>query len=113
MSKTSYFNILVFFLSMFMFSSASAWTYNLVRDLGVKGVMRYCQYDNGKTYAINAAEICRISITDSAPGFGRGQGSLIGEYQDGMTKVCVYQVLGERKAIRKNSVSICPLSHKF
>ena len=92
---------------------AHAWTHNLVKDLGVRGVMRYCQYSNGKVYAVNAAEICEISIEDSAPGFGQGQGFLKGEYQDGMTKVCVYDVLGEQRALRINSTSLCPLNPKF
>lgn len=94
-------------------TNAQAWTHNLVEDLGVRGVMRHCKYSNGKVYAINAAEICQISIEDSAPGFGQGHGFLKGEYQDGMTKVCVYDVLGEQRAIRINSTSMCPLDPKF
>ena len=94
-------------------TTAQAWTHNLVEDLGVRGVMRYCKYSNGKVYTVNAAEICQISIEDSAPGFGQGQGFFKGEYQDGMTKVCVYDVLGERRAIRVNTTSICPLNPKF
>lgn len=92
---------------------AFAWTHNLEEDLGVRGVMRHCKYSNGKVYAVNAAEICKISIEDSAPGFGQGQGFLKGEYQDGMTKVCVYDVLGEQKALRIGSTSICPLNPRF
>jgi hypothetical protein len=91
-------------------TNAQAWTHNLVEDLGIRGVMRYCKYSNGKIYTVNATEICQISIEDSAPGFGQGQGFLKGEYQDGMTKVCVYDVLGEQRAIRVNSISICPLN---
>jgi hypothetical protein len=91
----------------------SAWTHQLEQDLGVKGVMRYCKYSNGKIYTVNAAEICQISIEDSAPGFGQGTGFLKGEYQDGMTKVCVYDVMGEKKALRLSSTSICPLGPQF
>lgn len=94
-------------------TSAHAWTHNLVKDLGVRGVMRHCQYSNGKVYTVNAAEICQISIEDSDPGFGQGQGFLKGEHQDGMTKVCVYDVQGEQRAIRINSTSLCPLGPKF
>lgn len=94
-------------------ANAQAWTHNLVEDLGVRGVMRHCKYSNGKIYAINAVEICQISIEDSAPGFGEGVGFLKGEYQDGMTKVCVYDVLGEQRAIRIASTSICPLGPTF
>lgn len=93
--------------------SAVAWTHNLEQDLGVRGVMRYCKYSNGKVYTINAVEICQISIEDSAPGFGQGQGFLKGEYQDGMTKVCVYDVLGQQKGLRISSTSICPIAPKF
>lgn len=92
---------------------ANAWTHTLVRDLGVNGLMRRCQYSNGKVYAVNAAEICQISIEDSAPGFGQGPGFLAGEYQDGMTKICVYQVMGEKKALRLNGTSLCPLNPNF
>jgi hypothetical protein len=94
-------------------TNAQAWTHNLVEDLGIRGVMRYCKYSNGMVYAVNAADICQISIEDSAPGFGQGQGFLKGEYRDGMTKVCVYDVLGERRAVRINSTPICPLGPKF
>ena len=92
---------------------ARAWTYNLEADLGVRGLVRYCKYSNGKIYTVNSVEICQLSIQDSAPGFGQGQGFLQGEYQDGMTKVCIYQVLGERKALRIPSTSICPLNPQF
>jgi hypothetical protein len=99
---------------VFIFATnAHAWTHNLVEDLGVNGLMRYCKYSNGQVYAVNAIEICQISIEDSAPGFGQGQGFFKGEYQDGMTKVCVYDVLGEQRAIRINSTAICPLNPKF
>ena len=94
-------------------TNAQAWAHNLVEDLGVRGVMRYCKYSNGKVYTVNAAEICQVSIEDSAPGFGRGQGFHKGEYQDGMTKVCVYDVLGEQRSIRVDGTSICPLDPKF
>jgi hypothetical protein len=100
-------------LALAFTTNAQAWTHNLVEDLGVRGVMRNCKYSNGKVYAVNAAELCQISIEDSAPGFGQGQGFLKNEYQDGMTKVCVYDVLGEQRAIRINSTSICPLGPKF
>jgi hypothetical protein len=92
---------------------ALAWTYFLQADLGVRGLMRYCRYSNGRTYTVNATEICPISTEDSSPGFGQGLGFLQGEYLDGMTKVCVYNVLGERKAIRLPSTSLCPLNQQF
>lgn len=92
---------------------AFGWTHSLKEDLGVRGTMRYCKYSNGQTYTVNAAEICKISIEDSAPGIGRGKGFLKGEYQDGMTKVCVYDVMGEKRALRLNSTSLCPLNPDF
>jgi hypothetical protein len=107
------FRITIAALSFGLSMHASAWTHSLVKDLGVKGVMRYCQYSNGKVYAVNAVDICKISIEDSAPGFGRGQGFLKGEYQDGMTKVCIYDVLGETKSLRVGGTTICPAAPKF
>lgn len=95
------------------FSNAHAWPYNLVQDMGVSGVKRLCKYSNGKVYAVNATDLCSLSIEDSAPGFGQGTGHLQGEYLDGMTKVCVYDVMGERRGLRLNSTSLCPLSPKF
>lgn len=90
-----------------------AWTYYLQEDLGVQGLVHLCRYGNGKVYTVNAIDLCPISIQDSAPGFGQGQGFLQGEYQDGITKVCVYDVLGEKKAIRLPSTSLCPLDRTF
>ena len=51
-------------------------------------------------------------------GFGssrstRMMGLKAGEYQDGMTKVCVYNVLGEQHAIRLNGMGLCPLTYDF
>ena len=105
--------LVTFCLCLAMPLDALAWTYYLEADLGVRGLMQYCKYSNGKIYTVNAVEICQISVEDSAPGFGQGQGFLKGEYQDGMTKVCIYEVLGERKALRVNGTSICPLNPKF
>ena len=90
-----------------------AWTYDLQQDLGVQGLVHLCRYSNGKIYTVNAVDLCPLSIEDSAPGFGQGQGFLQGEYQHGMTKVCVYDVLGERKAIRLPNTDLCPLSPNF
>jgi len=90
-----------------------AWTLFLQNDLGVKGNMRYCKYSDGKIYSFNSIELCRLSIEGSAPGLGRGVGFLNREYIDGMTKVCVYDVLGERKAKRVNSTDLCPLTINF
>lgn len=88
-------------------------TYHLQTDLGVRGLMRHCKYSNGKVYTVNATDVCPISVEDSPPRFGQGHGFLKGEYQDGMTKVCVYDVLGERRAVRLPSTSLCPLNQQF
>ncbi|MBS0168639.1 MAG: hypothetical protein JSR29_21390 [Nitrospira sp.] len=90
-----------------------AWTYYLQQDLGVQGLVHLCKYSNGKVYTVNAINLCPLSIEDSAQGFGQGQGFLQGEYQDGMTKVCVYDVMGENKAIRLPSTLLCPLNPTF
>lgn len=92
---------------------AFAWTYYLQSNLGVQGLVRLCKYSNGKVYTFNATTLCPMSIEDSAPGFGQGQGFLQGEYRDGMTKICVYDVLGERKALRIPNTSLCPLNPTF
>ena len=104
---------LVVFYSLALPLPAFAWTYFLQGDLGVRGLVRYCKYSNGKIYTVNSTEICPISIEDSAPGLGQGQGFLVGEYQDGMTKVCIYNVLGEKRARRLPSASLCPLNSQF
>ncbi|MGK4361076.1 hypothetical protein ACSMFQ_16520 [Ectopseudomonas chengduensis] len=106
-------SLMVLVLGCVVSLHAHSWTYHLEKDLGVQGMMRYCKYNNGKVYTINASQICQLSIQDSSPGFGQGQGFLKGEYRDGMTKVCVYDVLGEQKALRINGTSICPLNPKF
>ena len=85
------------------------------RDLGVQGFIRYCEYSDGSTYTVNSAELCPMSVET---GFGssrstRMMGFKAGEYQDGMTKVCVYNVLGEQHAIRLNGMGLCPLTYDF
>ncbi len=101
------------YCSLLMPVSSFAWTYYLQQDLGVQGLVHLCRYSNGKAYTVNATELCPLSIEDSAPGFGQGQGFLQGEYRDGMTKVCVYDVLGEKRAIRLPSTALCPLNSTF
>lgn len=94
---------------------AQAMTYFLVQDLGVQGNVRRCKYNNGKIYTVNATELCAMSVEEDGPlpPSGQTMGFLVGEYQDGMTKVCVYDVLGNKRALRLNSVSLCPLNAKF
>lgn len=92
---------------------SSAMTYFLQQDLGVHGLMHYCKYSNGKVYTVNATDLCPMQVEDSPSGLGQGTGFLQGEYQDGLTKVCVYDVLGQRRAVRLSSVSLCPQTYQF
>ena len=100
-------------------SDANALTYFLTQDLGVRNNQHLCKYGNGKVYSVNATELCALQIEDSGPvrnpsfpSFGQ-TGFLKGEYQDGMTKICVYDVLGRKEELRINSVALCPLNHQF
>ncbi len=90
---------------------AAAMTYFLRSDLGVHGFQRTCEYSNGQTYAVNSTELCPMSIEDNP--VANGTGFLQGEYRDGPTKVCVYDVLGSQKALRLNVTEICPLTSRF
>ena len=110
MNQIKLFTFLVFMLAN---SNAHAWTYYFVADLGVEDNQRLCKYNNGKVYTINANDLCEVSVEDSAAGIGQGVGFLKGAYPDGITKVCVYDVLGQNKALRIQSVGICPLNQNF
>ncbi|WP_126419514.1 hypothetical protein [Asticcacaulis excentricus] len=93
---------------------ASAMTYFLVRDLGVKDNMRRCLYSNNEIYAYNSTEICPLQIEDDSIKSNRSQkGFYKGEYPDGMTKVCVYDVMGETRSIRINGIKLCPMQAEF
>jgi hypothetical protein len=101
---------------------ASAMTYFLQSDLGVQNNQHLCRYSNNRTYAYNATDLCPLSVDDDMPAATSGSygqaptyitGFLQGEYQDGMTKVCVYSVLGNKEAIRIGAVEICPQTQAF
>ena len=94
-------------------SLSNAWMVSLIADLGVRTGIRYCKYSDGKTYTFNSTDLCELSIQVSPPGLGRGTGYLVGEQQDGLTKVCVYDVLGEKKGIRLRATELCPVSRQF
>jgi hypothetical protein len=102
----------IFVIFSLLSFQAFGMTYYLQQDLGVKGNMRYCKYSNGSTYTFNATDLCEISIEEGSS-TRNTKGFLKGEYQDGMTKVCVYDVLGEKRAARVDSVALCPLSQDF
>jgi hypothetical protein len=96
---------------------AQAMTYFLTNDLGISGFQRLCQYSDGNTYSVNSTQLCPMSVDvdgvqmpAGAPGV---TGFKAGEYRDGMTKVCVYSVLGSTRSIRMNSTDLCPLTYDF
>lgn len=97
--------------------AAYAMTYYLRRDAGVQNNLRLCTYSNGQTYSFNATDLCPLDIEDDVsgpvPNSAPRQGFLKREYQDGLTKVCVYDVLGSEAATRLRSTAICPLNEKF
>lgn len=103
-------------LSLSVPRPALALTYYLSSDLGVHGVFHLCKYSNGVVYSFNALQLCPLQVQDNGPP-GVGAGNLVGfktgEYVDGMTKVCVYNVMGKLKSIRIGSVDMCPLSYNF
>ncbi len=92
---------------------AFAFTYFLQQDLGTRGFQHLCRYSNGQVYSFNSPSLCPLSIQDSAPGFGQGTGFKQGEYRDGLTKVCVYSVLGQQRSIRISGTGLCPLTYPF
>lgn len=98
---------------------AFALTYYLTQDLGVRGNQHLCKYSNGKIYTVNATELCPLQVEDNGPANVpnsqniKQTGFLKGQYQDGMTKVCIYEVLGRREGIRLNSYEICPITYDF
>jgi len=94
-------------------------SYFLAQDLGVHGQFHLCKYSNGKVYSVNAIDLCPLQVQDEGPpAVGSYQppsqlGFKTGEYLDGMTKVCVYNVLGHTEGLRIGAVEMCPLSHDF
>lgn len=85
----------------------------LSQDLGIHGMQHLCRYSDGKVYAFNATDTCPTSV--NLPGFVAGgmTGFLSGQYQDGMTKVCVYNVAGQTRAVRVSGYAVCPQSYQF
>lgn len=85
----------------------------LKRDLGVQGLMRHCQYSNGEVYTVNAVDLCSQSVDGPTFSPNGKTGFLQREYEEGMTKVCVYEVLGDEHGVRQNGVSLCAPTHRF
>ena len=98
---------------LFWASSSFAQTAFLNRDLGTQGFLRYCLYSNGEQYTVNSIDLCPLSVETGMNFGGNVTGFLAGEYMDGMSKVCVYDVLGDQKATRISGIGICPLSESF
>ena len=114
-------NILLFCVAVagiIVAGSANAMTFQRTDDLGIHNGQHLCKYSNGKTYAFNLTDLCPLTVEDdniatNTPGHVPVTGFKAGEYQDGMTKVCVYKVLGNEEAIRIGSTEICPLTQDF
>ena len=84
----------------------------MTRDLGVHGIFHVCRYSDGRVYSFNATQLCPLNLSTGVAPPGT-VGMKIGSYEDGMTKVCIYQVPGSREAIRVSAAALCPLSHTF
>ena len=91
--------------------------YALKKDLGIKGFQHNCLYSNGKVYSVNSTELCPIEIEaelgSPANTAAKQTGFKTGEYQDGMTKICVYSVMGRTEKVRFDLTDLCPLSYDF
>jgi hypothetical protein len=96
---------------------AQAMTYFLTNDLGISGFQHVCEYSDGKTYSVNSTQLCPMSVSvdgiDSPAGSPGMTGFKSGEYRDGMTKVCVYNVMGNTRSLRVGGVELCPLTYDF
>ena len=80
------------------------------------GLFHLCQYSDGKVYSFNATQLCPLQISQDGTqtsGTVGPVGFKAGEYMDGMTKVCVYNVLGNTKAVRVGGTEICPQTYQF
>ena len=110
------FTVTLWFLPLFAALPASAMTYYLKKDLGVRNMQHLCLYSNDKVYSLNATDMCPMSVEDDSIGRSKATpqtGFKSGEYADGMTKVCVYDVLGKTEEVRFPLTTLCPLTYKF
>lgn len=111
--------ISILLASVISATPVAALTAYFQRDLGTENFMRYCQYSNGKVYTVESTDLCPMSV-EAGMDYGSRSGSSFGmmgmkkgEYVDGMTKVCIYDVLGEDKAVRVQNFELCPISPRF
>lgn len=94
-------------------TSAFAMKYFLDQDLGIQGNVHLCRYSDGNVYSFRATSLCPLSVDAPGGGMGNGTGFLKGSYVDGMTRVCVYNVMGQQRATRVDSYEICPINQEF
>lgn len=87
--------------------------YFFTEDLGIQGNIRRCKYSNGQVYTVNSINLCPMSVDGPSPSMGTGTGFYKATYLDGMTRVCIYDVLGSKRGIRVSSTDICPLAQEF
>ncbi len=101
---------------------ANASVFGLTQDKGVQGTVRICEYANGKDYTVNATSMCPMTVTDDLSSMAQDSGNVppptitgtyVGSYMDGMTKICVYEVMGTKRAIRVDAPDMCPMSQAF
>ncbi len=90
-----------------------------------EGLSKICFYDVlGETHTLNVSSVslCPLSynfdITPDVPAqrqyeSGGKTGFLSGEREQGLSKICYYDVLGETYALTISSVMLCPLTHRF
>ena len=90
-----------------------------------QGLSKICYYDVlGETHTLNVSSVslCPLSqdfdIMPAIPasrGYQSGAktGFLQGEREQGLSKICYYDVLGETYALTISSVSLCPINHQF
>jgi hypothetical protein len=94
-------------------NSVAAQGLSLNADLGVRGILRYCEYSDGKVYTLDASKPCPASVPNQPAPTGRGTGNLMGEEHDGGTKLCIYNVSGMERRHRIDANGLCPLNHTF
>jgi len=90
-----------------------------------EGLSKICFYDVlGETHTINVSSVrlCpqtqNFDIMPKVPaqsdyGSGGKTGFLKGDHEQGLSKMCYYDVLGESYALTISAVKLCPLSHRF
>ena len=111
-------------LSVSIVNTAEAATGFLSGELN-EGLSKICLYDVlGETHTLNISSVslCPLSRNfEAMPNIpkqrsinsGGKTGFLKGEREQGLSKICYYEVLGDTYAITINSIKLCPLNHRF